>query len=180
MRPTILAAALLLILFAVGCGGDSGEGSSTSVPAASAPPAAAAARKAEAICLRMVAESQRMGARFRAESPDLTRDALKLTTENLIKPAIPVVESSSRQLRALRAEAESVHYDSYVSLFDPILAVLRERVKAGVERDGTRAHELELQLLDLTGLQRRLARLAGLDACDVDFIKTFASGGATR
>jgi len=106
-----------------------------------------------------------------------TAGALELTTENLIKPAIPIIEGSSRRLRALKPQAQSISFDAYVNFYDPIVALLHERVEAGEVGDPSRAHDLELQLIDLSAVQRRLAREAGLRACDVDFIQAFASGG---
>jgi hypothetical protein len=143
-------------------------------------PSSASVTDAEAICSEMVAKSRQMGAEFSASASNLTSDALTLTTQNLIKPAIPIVDRSSRRLRSLRPEARSVRFDAYVNLFDPILALLRERVTAGEEGDPTRAHELELQLIDLSALQRSLARRAGLKTCDVDFVHTFASFGHAK
>jgi hypothetical protein len=177
MKPKMLTGALFLILFVPGCGGGSGEGASSQATVAvdAAAPSAAAVADGEAICAAMIARSSRMGAQFSA-NPDLDADALTLTTQKLIKPAVSIVESSASQLRALRPEANSVDFDSYVSLFDPIIALLRERVVAGEAGDRDRARDLELQLLDLVELQRGLARQAGLNTCDVDFIQTFARG----
>jgi hypothetical protein len=172
----MLTAALLLLLFIAGCGGDSG-GSSSGQSAAtnSAVPSAASVADGEAICSAMIARASRMGAQF-TDNPDFHSSALTLTTQKLIKPAIPIVERSARQLRALRPEAKSVKFDSFVTLYDPILALLRERVDAGEAGDEARARDLELQLLDLADLQRSLAREAGLNTCDVDFIQTFSRG----
>jgi hypothetical protein len=79
----------------------------------------------------------------------------------------------------LEQVAASVKFESYVALFDPIVSVVRDRVQAGETGDSTRAHELELLLVDLSKLQRSLAREAGLKTCDVDFIETFSSPGNT-
>ena len=65
---------------------------------------------------------------------------------------------------------DSVDYPDYG-------ARLARAIKAG---DATRAHALELQMLDLSDLQRKLAREAGLETCDVDFIQTFATSGRAR
>jgi len=179
MRPRILVAALLLTLLAAGCGGESG-GSGEATTVAEQPPSPRAAVAAESICSELVARAGRMGTEFSTE-PDPTEGtsgALDLTTRKLIKPAIPIVEDAARRLRALRPQADSVRFDSYVNLFDPVTAILRERVEAGEAGDPTRARELELQLIDLSDLQRRLAREAGLEDCDVDFIQAFAGGGA--
>lgn len=177
MSRAILLAVLAAILLA-GCGGDADTTSET-VPAA-APPAArdgAYAAKAERICAEMIAESRRMGAQFR-KLTDVEADALTLTTQELVKPALPILERNSARLRALEPGAD-VAFDSYVALFDPIVSVVRERVQAGEAGNSTRAHEIELVLIDLSNLQRSLARDAGLKACDVDFIKTFSSAPST-
>jgi hypothetical protein len=117
-----------------------------------------------------------MGNRFR-RIPRVGVDALTLTTRHLIVPAIPILENSARRLRALEPAAGSVAFESYVSLFDPIVSLARERALAGEAGDADRARELELLSLDLSVLQRSLAREAGLKTCDVDFIETFSGGG---
>jgi hypothetical protein len=179
MRPTILLA-LLLALGIAGCGGESSEGTSAEPRpvVAAAPPRPESAAAADSICGQMIAKSGRLGAEFSAES-DTSSGPLELTTR-LMEPAIPIVERSARRLRALKAEAASTDFDAYVNLFDPILALLRERVAAGNAADGTRAHELEQQLVEMIALQRSLARQATLQTCDVDFIATFSSQGLTR
>jgi hypothetical protein len=169
---------VLVALFLCGCGDT--ETQSDSAP--TQPPAAAESNDrtyvpaAERICAGMIAESQRMGARF-ARLPNQGLGALALTTRELVAPALPILERSAAKLRAVERHADSLALESYVSLYDPIVAVIRERVAAGEAGDATRAHELELQMVDLSTLQRRLAREAGLKTCDVDFIHTFAVGG---
>ncbi len=173
MSRAILAAALIAILL-VGCGGDA---ETTSPSAATATPAgadnAASAAQAEQICAEMVAESRRMGARFRRLG-EVNVNALTLTTRELVAPALPILERNAGRLRALQPGA-GVEFGSYVALFDPILSVVRKRVEAGEAGDSTRAHRLELVLIDLSNLQRSLAREAGLETCDVDFIRTFST-----
>jgi hypothetical protein len=179
MKPTILAGMLLTLVIA-GCGG--GGASSDTTVAAERSPSAKSVVAAEAICSQLIARAGRMGAEFSssADPSEGTSGALELTTKKLIEPAIPILEGSSRQLRALKPQARSANFDAYVNLFDPILALLHERVEAGEEGDTNRAHELELQLIDLSALQRGLARKAGLKTCDVDYIQTFAAGGHAR
>ena len=176
MSRAILAAALAALLLA-SCGGDADTTSETApatdVQGARDAGGRAYVAKAERICAGMIAQSRRMGARFR-EIPQVEVDALTLTTRELVKPAVPILESNAAKLRTLRPQA-NVTFDSYVALFDPIVSVVRERVEAGEAGDSTRAHELELVLIDLSDLQRSLAREAGLKTCDVDFIETFSS-----
>jgi hypothetical protein len=165
---------VLIALFLCGCG----SGSETTAGEAQARPHAEAAEKSayvaagDRICAGMVV-------RF-AHLPDLGLDTLTLTTRELVKPALPILERSASRLRALERRANSLALESYVSLYDPIMAVVRDRVAAGEAGDATRAHALELQLLDLSNLQRSLAREAGLKSCDVDFIHTFATSGHAR
>ena len=174
MRRIILATALTALLLG-GCGGSSDGGSGTdSAPVAGGSDAYAA--KADRICAEMIGDSRRMGDSFR-RIPKVGVDALALTTQKLVKPAIPILEGSARRLRALEPAAESVEFESYVSLFDPLVALARERALAGEVGDSDRAHRLELLSLDLSLLQRNLAHDAGLKTCDVDFIETFSSGG---
>jgi hypothetical protein len=173
---------ILLALLLGGCG----EGSETTAEDAATQPQDAREAgdrpyvgAADRICAGMVADSRRMAEHF-SEMPNLGLRALTLTTRELVEPALPILERSAARLRALEGSANSLPLESYVSLYDPIIAVVRERVKAGEAGDATRAHSLELQMLDLSELQRRLAREAGLKTCDVDFIHTFATSGHAR
>lgn len=173
-RMTLVVA--LLALFVAGCGGGSDD-VPTSAEGGSQESGTYVAR-ADRICAEMIADSRSMGNRFR-QIPRVGVDALTLTTRHLVKPAIPILEGSARRLRALESQAGSVELESYVALFDPIVALARERALAGEAGDSDRARELELLSLELTVLQRNLAREAGLKTCDVDFIETF-SGGSPR
>ncbi|HEX4668651.1 MAG TPA: hypothetical protein VH275_01580 [Solirubrobacterales bacterium] len=170
-----------MVLLLGGCGG----GSETAAEDATQPQGAGEAgdrayvAAADRICAGMVADSRRMAAHF-SNLPNLGLRALTLTTRELVEPALPILERSAARLRALEGAAKSLPLESYVSLYDPIIAVVRERAKAGEAGDATRAHALELQMLDLSDLQRRLAREAGLKTCDVDFIHTFATSGHAR
>lgn len=181
MKHAIIAIVLATVAIA-GCGGgsDSTDSSSSGKSAVTnARVGGALNRKAEAFCAEMVAAATRMGAEFRDGSVG-SSDPLTMTTERLIKPAIPIVEKGSAKLRGLGPSPTNVHFESYVKLFDPILSLLRDRVEAGEAGEGDHAHELELQLIELSALQRSLARQAGLDACDVDFVQTFAGTGNSR
>lgn len=175
-----ILAVLALLLY--GCGG----GSETTAQDAAAQPSNAPQRgsrayvaAADRICAGMIADSRRMAVRFR-HLPNRGLDALALTTRALVEPALPALERSARRMRALAARSDSLPLESYVSLYDPIIAVVRDRALVGETGDATRAHALELQMLDLSDLQRGLARDAGLKTCDVDFIRTFATAGRAR
>ena len=187
MKRATLALALLALVFA-GCGG--GSGSSTSSPTSpttsatsattqgGSKPKGAYIAKADQVCDQMIQDSLKMGVKFSETGPE--SDPLTYTTEELVRPAVAILEGSARQLRALVPEAEDGNFRAYVALYDPILAIARERVAAGLAGDAARARELELLLVELSELQRPLAKNAGLTACDVDFFETFSSGGAQR
>jgi hypothetical protein len=174
-------AALILALLLAGCGGGSETTGTQTEPSQGQATAGnqAYAAAADRICAAMIVDSRRMGDRFRA-IPRVGVDALTLTTQRLVKPALPILERSAARLRALAAEADSVELGSYVALFDPIVAVVADRVEAGEAGDSERARELELQMIDLSELQRQLAQEAGLQTCDVDFIATFATSGPAQ
>lgn len=176
LTPILLLVALLL----GGCGGGGRETTAdSSTEASTAPPTGSRDYVAagDRICAEMVAEARQMGRRFQEfDNPGLP--ALTLTTRELIEPALPILERSGARFRALESGSESLELGSYTALYDPIVAVVRDRVEAGREGDATRAHALELQMLELGELQRGLAREAGLKSCDVDFIQAFGVAGA--
>jgi hypothetical protein len=165
---------LALALAALALGGCGGASESTSPDFSTGASAVSGAHVARAnrICAEMIADARRIDVRFR-RAPHAGIDLLTLTTERLVKPAIPLLEASSARLRAL--EVANVNFESYVALFDPIVSLARDRAGAGEAGDSDRAHILELLLLELGSLQHRLAHKAGLKACDVDFIRIFSS-----
>jgi hypothetical protein len=179
----LLAAMLALLTLALyGCGGSS---ETTAREAATRPSEAsqhgnrAYVSGADRICAGMIADSRRLAVRL-GRSSDRGLSALALTTRALVEPALPPLERSARKLRALAARSGNLAFQSYVSLYDPIVAVVRDRAAAGEAGDATRAHALELQMLDLSNLQRKLAQEAGLKTCDVDFIRTFATASRAK
>jgi hypothetical protein len=182
MRKRTILVVTMMALALAGCGGGSGGSGRTTAAAAGKKPKAASGAyvvKADAICSAMITRAREFGRELSLRS-NLPSNPLVLTTRVLIRPAIPIVETSARELRALKQEAESSQFDAYVNVFDPVIALLRERVAAGEAGDADRAQKLELQLIDLIGLQRSLARKSNLKRCDVDFIKTFAAPGQGR
>jgi hypothetical protein len=184
MRKAFALAVVALALAPAGCGGG-GEATTQATPTVQGegPPSAqtesssesAYVKRAEAVCADMVAEAKRLG-RALQEREEFPSDPLKTTTQ-LIAPAIPLLTASSRRLRALVDESGNPDFEAYVGIYDPILALLRQRVEAGEAGDRERANDLETQLLDMIALQRQLAIAAGLAECDVDFIEAFATPG---
>jgi hypothetical protein len=184
MKRVTPIAVLLLALLLAACGGGSDSstdggaqpaGETAAAPAQDAPAEkpGAYAEEADKVCGAMVAQAVRLGDQFRQSPP--SGDPLAFTTQTLVGPAIGVLEERSRELRALE-EPDSENFNAYVDLYDPIVSLAHSRVAAGNAGDATRAHELELQMVDLNELQRALAKKAGLKSCDVDFFQAFSNG----
>jgi hypothetical protein len=177
MKRLVLAlVALLAVLGVVGCG--SGGGSSTDGTVAAAPSTAVSTRQArevEGVCRRMAAEAGRLGRKVLASTDAAEYEStLEFTTEALIAPALPVVEARAAELRAIRGDAAEPQLSAFVNLFDPILALLEDRLRAGRQGDSEEAHELELQVIDLGQIQHALAEEAGLKGCEVDLVGAFS------
>lgn len=173
-HPIAALCALLLLLAVAGCGGgsDSGTGGSGGggTGASATPPAVVA--RADAICRQITRELRAIGHRA-AHSTAVT--GLEMTTEDLIRPTIPVLAAAGRRLARLKAEAGNPSYDLFVNLFDPALVLAEKRLAAGRRNDHASAEGLEAQLTNLGETQRGAARDAGLDACAVDFQHILAS-----
>lgn len=180
-----MLALTLVALALAGCGGGDDATTAPADRAPAKPPEQqptvpsndAYIEQAEAICADMVAEAGRLGAALRKRE-EFPGDPLKLTTRHLIAPAIPVVAASAKRLRALEDESTDPDFAAYVGVYDPILALLRQRVEAGEGGERERAKDLEAQIVNLAVLQQRLALAAGLDDCDVDFVQAFATPGS--
>lgn len=165
MRPRLLplAVSLAIVCAAVfsACG-DGDETQETTVDRA----APAVVPRASAICREFRREVVSLGKGALAHPPEVP---LELTTERLVRPSIPVLKRMARRVQALKPIADSESFDLYANLFDPFVVLTEKRLQAGLEGDPERARGLEEQLTDLSIVQRRAARLAGIRACDVDF-----------
>ena len=163
-RFPLLAGALLLLVLSTGlsaCGSSDGE-QETSVQSASP----AAIKRANAICRQFRREVVALGHSAVSQSAPPTPE---LITERLVRPSIPLLKRVSARMQALQQTADSHAFTLYSNLFDPFIILTEKRLQAGLEEDQARAHGLEDQLTDLSVVQRRAARLAGIHACDVDF-----------
>ncbi len=162
---------MLLALSIAGCGGGDGGESQPPPPEAPSPVAGdagaeggARAAGAEKVCAQMVAAFRRLGTRA-GSAGGANLDALTVNTRELYVPALAIVESTARRLRAPRPAGASVDFDSYINLFDPIASILRERIRAGEAGEAPRARDLALRFVELAELQRALAQKAGLKGC---------------
>src|SRR5262245_42140353 len=125
MRKLVALVLALVALVIAGCGGGNDDATTAAtVPAKEAAPQRQEgspewAKGAEAVCAEMVAEAKRLG-RVVQRRKEFPSDPLATTT-SLIAPAIPVVATSARRLRALEDQPTSTEFEAYVKVYDPIL-----------------------------------------------------------
>jgi hypothetical protein len=153
--------AILAALALPACGGGS---DSTEKTVAAASPAVLA--KANAICRDFRRETEELGRGALANPPSTT---LELTTERLVKPSIPLLESAARRMQALEPAAHSPLFDLYADLFDPAIVLAQKRLAAGRTGDAVESKRFEDALSNIAEEQRRAAGGVGLPNCDVDF-----------
>jgi hypothetical protein len=160
-RATVLTALLATLLISA-CGG--GDGGGSTAVEAKTPPAIRA--KANAVCRDFLRETRQLGKGALTNPPSTT---LELTTERLVKPSIPLLESAARRMQALEPAAKNPLFDLYANLFDPIIVLAEKRLAAGRAGDAVEAEDIEAALANLGLEQRRAARLVGIDKCDVEY-----------
>lgn len=163
-RLSVLAAAALVALLLAACGDNNGgEDSAETV----AKPSPAVLARANANCRYFLRETKRIGREALHNEPPST--TLDLTTERLVKPSISLLERVANQQQALEPAAHTPLFNLYANLFDPIVVLARKRLSTGQAEDYARSKELEEMLTGLGLEQRRMARLAGLSDCDLDY-----------
>jgi hypothetical protein len=167
VRP--IALVLTATLLAAGCGGGEGGESDANLEKSGQSEALPAdmVSRADSNCRDFLREARRIGREAFEGSPPAT--ILELATERLVKPSIPVLEGMAKRQQALESEANNSSFNLYAELFDPIVAIARERLEAGRAGDAAKAKRLEELLTNLGLEQRQAAREAGLGDCDIDF-----------
>ncbi len=123
-----------------------------------------------------------VAAQANANCRDLVREAKRLSTgvvdryhhsfESLtaiVTQGIPIVERVASRQRRLAQAAHDPAYDRYVQLFDPIIVLLQERLRAGDAQDVNQSRRLNGLITGLSVEQKQAARDAGLTGCNVDF-----------
>ena len=165
MPRTLRAAAVVLALLVVGCGGD-GDGEQRQVMEPVDP---AYAKRADAICAEALVETRRLGEEA-SRSTAGGSDPLTLTTERLIKPGIAIRERLASRLRALPdPQRGAASATAFLELFDPLDALTRERLRVGREGNLQEAQRLEELMRGMADEQQAAAQRAGLETCAVDF-----------
>lgn len=173
--PSGLLALLLTTVALGGCGG-SGAASTSSMESATPSPdrhesaveRAIYVKRAEVICAQSVREARAL----RRNLPAVISHAPTAEqgiTNGLVKPGIEALARQSAHLRSLKPRPTSGTLESYLGLFEPILALARQRLQTGEARDPERGHTLELLIDGLTSEQSTFAKQFGLKVCSVGF-----------
>jgi hypothetical protein len=172
----IAVASIVIASIVAGCGsGGSDSGSTATSAAVPAATVARQEREAEGVCSKMAVAATHLGTKAHAVDPTSFESSLEYTTEALIAPSQPVVERAARELRAILGSQADSNLTAYVNLFDPIAALIEDRVRAGRANNSQEAHEIELELLELSRIQQTLAKEAKLKSCQVDLIGAFGA-----
>jgi hypothetical protein len=130
-------------------------------------------RAADPICKRSIEAIQRLNL---APSTGAHANILTPTTEGLVKPGIPILAREAAQLRALRPRPDDADLQTYLGIFDPVLVLAEQRLRAGENNpDPAVANRLENLISGLEDDQARLAHGFGFRYCGTGF---FASYGA--
>ncbi|HEX7243960.1 MAG TPA: hypothetical protein VF245_00155 [Solirubrobacterales bacterium] len=168
-RAAALAAATILALCVVACGGgDSGEtaAQTESAPAATGISAHVVAQ-AEGNCRWMLRGVRQIG---REASQKVYKSGFELTTEGIAKPGLALIKRLTQRQRDLRNAADDPSFDAYLSFFDPIIVLGEERLEAGEAGDQGRSKRLQGLLTELGAEQREAAGRAGLRDCEIDLL----------
>lgn len=161
----------------IGCGGSS----SPSSPSASSigqnehPLPLAVSRthyieRAETICKRGLRETRVVGSELaeriaEAPTPEAGIDI------GLVKPGIEILDREATSLRSLEPRPRSSDLEVFLGLYDPIIALARERLNAGLADERERAHNIELLVAALSDEQSAVASRFGFRACAVGFTR---------
>lgn len=183
-RLALLIAGVAGVAF-VGCGGSgntASSGSTAGPDGASASPGAAKIDRgryidrAEAICRRSVREARAVGDALSQAVAGAASPQVGITT-NLIRPAVEILDRESARLRSLGPAPPSQTLAVYLGLFDPIVELARQRLRAGLANEVEWAHRLELLIAGLADEQSQAAEQYGLGACSVKFAQAAGVSG---
>lgn len=179
-----VAAAICLSVTAlfVGCGGSGSEDASTTSAKqhegsrGSHASRAHYLKQAEAICAHGVRETRLVSAKLPSRIAQAPTPEAAIDT-GLVKPGIEILDREAVNLRSLQPRPKSAQLEIFLGLYDPIIALARERLKAGLASERERARSLELLIASLSDEQSAAARRFGFRTCAVGF--TSALRGAT-
>ena len=154
-----LAGCLIAVLLIAGCGG--GGGSSTSGGSNISP---AVLAQANSNCRELVREVKR----FSGSDLSGYGSHAQALAEGVIKPGLPALERAASRQQALAAKSGAPVLRRYAELFDPMIVLVQESLRAGRTQGLFELKRLNGLLVALEVEQRQVARSAGLHECDVD------------
>lgn len=167
----------IAVLALGGCGSDNGDGNGAGEAGSSnAAPAPAVSEQekqsyieeADRICGGSFRKAREIGAGFSSLGPG---DPQSKFTEQLVAPGIPLLEDFARRLRQLQPRPDDPDLETYLSLFDPGLELLYQRLRAGRAGNLDEIQNLDILLLALGVEQREAGSRFGLQVCDRDFLR---------
>jgi hypothetical protein len=181
--PRGLLAALIAAAAIGGCGKSAGTGSEPQAQGAhrSTAQAETAAERAtytshaERICQGSVREARGL----RVSLPNAISHSFSAEegiTKGLVEPGIEILSRESRQLRGLEPRPASASLERFLGLFEPIVTLSQQRLKAGEDHNLQRGHQLELLIAGLSHEQTDIAKRLGFKRCGIGFFE--ALGGS--
>lgn len=158
-----------------GCGGSSAPHRPAESAGHGKPPAASSLptnyiSRAEATCKRGIRETRAVGSELperisQAPTPETGIDT------GLVKPGIEILTREATSLRSLKPRPDAHKLEIFLNLYDPIIALARERLNAGFAHERQRAHNIELLIAALSDEQSSMAHRLGFRACAVGFTR---------
>lgn len=127
-------------------------------------------KQAEAICAQGIRETRLVGAKLPARIGQAPTPEAGVDT-GLVKPGIAILDREATSLRRLEPRPGSSQLEIFLGLYDPIIALARERLRAGLAHERQRARSLELLIASLGDEQSAAARAFGFRACAVGFTR---------
>jgi hypothetical protein len=177
LRSFALMPLVALMIVVAGCGGGGDKGGTTG--------AAAVTVSAEPLSTSIKASANSNCRQMTRGAEALARGPARLGTgkyssnldqllNGFIRPGIPLFERLSDQQRALEPQADNPGFTRYADLFDPIVVLAQQMLRAGPvnTNEGVRLNRL---LTHVTIEQRREAQALGLSDCAVDLQKIVTS-----
>ena len=129
-------------------------------------------RAADPICRRTIEAIQNLEL---APSTGAHANVLTPTTEGLVRPGIPILSREATRLRALQPRPVDTDLQTYLGIFDPILVLSHQRLRAGGTADPTVANRLENLIAGLEEDQARAAHAFGFRYCGTGFFAAFGT-----
>lgn len=132
--------------------------------------------EAESICSRSAREARAIRRRLptvisHSKSPE------EGITNGLVRPGIETLRLEATTLRRLQPRPSSRALEVFLGLFDPIVELGLERLRAGIAGKLDRARRLEVMIARLEDEQSASARQFGFRLCGIGFNHSLGGSG---